>query len=190
MEQAAVAFAVGAGLVIIGLSCLFRHKDWASWLRHVHDEGRRASLSMGMAHVALGGLPSCMTDVSESILTVVPRYEIGETLAELTALSSESSLSFVVICCSSAEYCTSWLVNSLVSIGSSGFWFCNCVSRICMNWPISSLTLELLVLVLLVVVLLTEDMVMAWIPFVCCVRKVPRGGGREWGGKEKRILDK
>src|SRR5690606_17227511 len=38
-----------------------------------------------------------------------------------------SRLLLVLICCSTPENCTSWLVNSLVSMGDNGSWFCSCV---------------------------------------------------------------
>src|SRR3954452_15207892 len=42
-------------------------------------------------------------------------------------LRSCASVSLVLSCCSTPANCTSCWVNWLVSSGSSGFWFCNCV---------------------------------------------------------------
>src|SRR6185312_6425098 len=65
--------------------------------------------------------------------------------------TSELNWSLAFNCCSTWANCTSCAVNWLVSSGSSGFWFCNCVVSSVRNvWKLSAIpvvaVLELLLL--------------------------------------------
>ncbi len=72
--------------------------------------------------------------VVPSTVAVDPRKLIAEVVC-VTFCSATSAVScwFMLICCSTPANCTSCWVNWLVSSGSSGFWFFNCVVRSCRN---------------------------------------------------------
>lgn len=53
MEQA-VEIMAGISLLAVGLSYLFRPKDWAVWLEAVREQDRSASLSFGMISILIG----------------------------------------------------------------------------------------------------------------------------------------
>src|SRR5580658_5679942 len=61
-------------------------------------------------------------------VTLLPRNCIAEVASEVCCSEIRvCRLAFILICCSTEENSTSCWVNWLVSSGSSGFWFCNCV---------------------------------------------------------------
>src|SRR3954469_19805265 len=101
------------------------------------------ALAMVMSTVASLGTLRCqvadefvMVPVVPSTRAVLPTKPSAWVACVVCCrVTSWDSESLVLSCCSTPANCTSCWVNWLVSSGSSGFWFCNCVvSRVRKVW--------------------------------------------------------
>src|SRR5882757_11074547 len=94
--------------------------------------------------------------VSPSTTAVLPTKP--SACVDCADCCSAASSELVLSCCSTPANCTSCWVNWLVSSGSSGFWFCNCVvSSVRKVWKLSAIPGVVVEAVVVVVFVLVVD---------------------------------